>query len=294
MEWLKREQHFYTRRARTVGLLVFFLAGRPLAAVSGRSQADIEYGKAGEDRLLLDVSGPAGPGPFPVALLVHGGGWTTGDKEGEIARLAEFLGAEFTCFSVNYRLAPKYRWPACFDDVQTAVRWVKAHAAEYGGDPRRVALIGYSAGGHLVSCAAVRSTEETRVGAVVGLAPPTDLEADSERRGKVSRALQALLGLSSDGLDEKARAGLREISPSRRVRPDLPPFLLVHGTGDRSVAFEQSLRFQEKLRAAGVSCDLLPLPGAPHPMGDWEKSDPAYKEKIARWLKETLGPAPRP
>ncbi len=61
--------------------------------------------------------------------------------------------ANFTWFTIDYRLAPENRWPACFDDVQTAIRWVKQHAAEFKGDPERIALIGYSAGGHLATLA---------------------------------------------------------------------------------------------------------------------------------------------
>ncbi|MFA6046976.1 MAG: alpha/beta hydrolase, partial [Phycisphaerales bacterium] len=141
---------------------------------------DIEYGQAGGERLLLDVSVPDEAGPFPVAILVHGGGWRRGDKGGgekpgdgaDITPWFETLTrAKYVWFSINYRLAPKHRWPACFEDVQTAVRWVKAHAAEYQGDSKRVAIFGHSAGGHLVTMLATQSREDTRVQAVVACAP---------------------------------------------------------------------------------------------------------------------------
>ncbi len=145
---------------------------------------DVEYGKVGDFSLELDVNVPDGVGPFPVAILVHGGGWSTGDKAALFHVPTDALTrANFTWFSINYRLAPKYRWPSCFEDMQTAIRWVKAHAGEYKGDPGRIGLVGYSAGGQLVCLATVLADESTRVQAVVGLAPPTDLELDLPHAG---------------------------------------------------------------------------------------------------------------
>ncbi|HUJ12012.1 MAG TPA: pectinesterase family protein [Verrucomicrobiae bacterium] len=251
-------------------------------------KADIEYGQAGGEKLLLDACVPEGNGPFPVAIMVHGGGWMAGDKLRDHLPILESLtNAKFTWFSINYRLAPKYRWPACLEDVETAIRWVKAHAAEYKGDPRRIALIGYSAGGHLVCQTVVTGGDDLRVQAVVGLAPPTDNVADSERRGGLSPSMQNLLDRPKE-LDEKSRDLLREISPINYVKPGLPPFLLVQGTADKSVPFSQSVNFQAKLKDADVPCELITLPGAPHRLTEWDKSDPEYRQKMIAWLKRTL------
>jgi alpha-L-fucosidase 2 len=168
-----------------LSLLLGLLLGASPAHGEARLLTDIEYGRADGESLRLDVNVPDGAGPFPVAILVHGGGWSAGDKRGtdkpgssaDISPWFEPLtAAGFTWFSINYRLAPTHRWPACFEDVQTAIRWVKAHAAEYRGDPRRIALFGHSAGGHLVCLAAVQAQADTRVQAVVGFAPVTDFE----------------------------------------------------------------------------------------------------------------------
>src|SRR5579862_4077015 len=91
---------------------------------------DVGYGKVGDASLKLDISVPDGNGPFPIAIVVHGGGWGRGDKEGkgDIEPVFQPLtDANFMWFSIDYRLAPQDRWPACLDDVQTAIRWVKAH-----------------------------------------------------------------------------------------------------------------------------------------------------------------------
>jgi len=252
-------------------------------------QPDIVYGKAGGVILRLDASTPEGTGTFPIAIIVHGGGWSSGDKQADIKPLLKPLAkANFTWFSIDYRLAPTNRWPACYEDVQSAIRWVKAHAAEYKGDPRRVALIGYSAGGQLVCQSIALARDDTRVQAVVGLAPPTNLVADCERRGGLSPSLRNLLDRDKP-LTEETRAVLRELSPINYVKPGLPPFLVIHGTEDKSVPYVQSVNFQAKLKANGVPCDLITIQGAPHRLTEWAKFDADYTEKMIAWLQHTLG-----
>ena len=210
-------------------------------------QSDIEYGMAGDERLLLDACVPDGAGPFPIAIIVHGGGWSGGDKARDMSLLFKPLSdANFTWFSINYRLAPKHRFPACIEDVEQAIRWVKTHAAEYKGDPQRIVLIGESAGGHLVCLAAGRAKDDTGVAAVVGFAAPTDLVADVERRGGISPSLKNVFG--RDSLDDDTRSQVRDASPINLLKAGMPPFLLIHGTDDKSVLYSQSVNFQKRLR----------------------------------------------
>ena len=271
--------------------LIVTLASR--VAFAG-DKFDVEYGRASGETLRLDVHVPDGPGPFPMVLIVHGGGWSGGDKHKDISVLFGPLDrANLTWFSINYRLAPTNHWPACFEDVQTAIRWVKAHAAEYKGDPQRLALIGYSAGGELVCLAATRTNEDTRVQAVVGLSPPTDMVVDTERRGGLSKSLQMLFGHQT--VDDQTRALLKEMSPIDFVKPGLPPFLLIQGDADKTVPYDQTLRFQAKLKENSVPCDLVTVKGAPHRITEWDKFDPSCREKLIAWLGRTLGfagPAP--
>ena len=269
------------------------------ACVSMRASGlirDVEYGRAGGESLLLDAHVPDGAGPFPIAILVHGGGWSRGDKSGldhpgnsaDITPwFAPLTAANFVWFSINYRLAPKYRWPAGFEDLQTAIRWVKAHAADYHGDPARIALFGHSSGGHLVCLAGVLADDSTRVQAVVGFAPVTDLEADTRTRGGLSTSLQNLFGRPKIPTPETL-ALLREASPINHVKPGLPPFLLLHGSADKSVPFQQSLDFQARLRAQGVTCDLITIPGGPHGLLSWSKFAPDYPERMIAWLRAAI------
>ena len=256
-------------------------------ALGAELKTDVEYGKAGSESLLLDASVPDGSGPFPAVIVVHGGGWNTGDKQRDIAVLLDTLtAARFSWFSINYRLAPAHRWPGCFEDIQTAIRWVKSHASAFKADPKRIGLIGYSAGGQLVCQSAVLATGDTRIQAVVGLAAPTDLLAETLYRGGLGKSMKDLLGCTK--LDAGAIESLRDISPINHVAPGLPPFLLIHGTMDQSVPFEQSPHFQAKLKENGVPCDLITLTNATHNIRNWTNFDPRYQQKMVAWLQRNL------
>jgi acetyl esterase len=265
------------------------LLSAALAGIAAAADfADVEFARAGGESLTLDAHVPDGPGPFPTAILVHGGGFTQGTKQSFIKPLFEPLTrAGFTWFTINYRLAPKHRYPAPVEDVETAIRWVKEHAARYKVDPNRIALIGESAGGHLVSLAGARGRGGTRVAAVVPYYAPHDLEYQAWKRNALGRSLEALFGLTA--YDDAARATLRAGSPSTYVRPGMPPYLLVHGTADEQVPYEQSLRFQERMRNAGNTCDLFTIPGGRHGMGSWDAAHPEYKAFTVDWLKRALG-----
>lgn len=278
---------------------LILLCACAVRAVEPGLHRDIAYGEAGGEKLLLDVNVPAGEGPFPVAILVHGGGWSGGDKAateggaGIAPWFTTLTDARYVWFSINYRLAPKHRWPACLDDVLAAIRWVKANAATYRGDPGRIALFGHSAGGHLACLAATVVDDTVRVQAVVGYAPVTNHEQELPVRGGLSTSLQALLNRPKEVTPESLGL-LRAISPLNHVRPGLPPFLLIHGDADRTVPLQQSLDFQEKLRANGVVCDLHILPGAGHRLVDWDKVAPDYRAQLLAWLDRHLRAKPEP
>jgi acetyl esterase len=272
-----------------------------LVAVGASARAaltpDIEYANVGGESLRLDAFVPDGPGPFAAVILVHGGGWNSGDKTGGskralIAPMEDPLGqAGFAWFSINYRLAPKHPYPACIDDVETAIRWVKAHAGEYHLDPTRIAIAGESAGAHLVELAAVRADQSTRVAAVVAFYGRVDMLADTRNRnGKLIGNLAQLFGTTQ--LTPSTADLLRSASALYQVRPGLPPFLLLHGDKDTQVPYQESVKMRAKLWAAGVPCDLITIPNGPHGMFGWKKFDPNYQRKVVDWLEHTLPPHP--
>lgn len=263
-------------------------------------QKDIPYAAPGGAPLLLDARVPDGPGPFPAVVIVHGGGWIGGDKADpkEVQPILDPLTAGgIAWFSVNYRLAGQARYPACVEDVEAAVQFVKTHARDYRVDPDKVALSGDSAGGHIVDMVAVRATPdkpERQLAAVVCFYGPNDLVEDSFRRNVVSPGLQAVFGIRAGPLDTAAVKRLQAASPIASVSPSLPPFLLLHGTADQSVDYPVSVIWKEALDALGVPCELITIPQGVHVMGNWDRMDPpqtAYKQQFVAWLQQAFANA---
>lgn len=249
---------------------------------------DIEYAQVGGESLKLDAFTPSGKGSFPAVIFVHGGGWSGGDKKGGNDPLfAPLAQRNIAWFTINYRLAPKHNYPAPIEDVHTAIRWVKAHAKEFNIDPNRIALVGESAGGQIVAQAVVKAEKDTQVAAVVPFYAPIDFILDMERRGGLSTSMRGYFGRKEAIADEATLQLLKEASPINHIRAGLPPFLLVHGTGDMSVLYNWSPLFQSKLKAAGVECELITIPDGVHGMANWANQD--YKEQVADWLANKLG-----
>jgi acetyl esterase/lipase len=256
---------------------------------------DIEYSFAGGTSLRLDASIPEGSGPFPAAIIVHGGGWVRGDKKVDVAPLFKPLSdAGIAWFSINYRLAnDPLLFGLAIHDVEAAIRFVKEHAGEYHIDPDRIALIGESAGGQLAGMAALNNAPGTSVKAVVALYAPADLVALLKNSDLIPSSIrETLQGSPLEGL---LLARLAQLSPISKVRPGMPPFLMIHGTADNLVPFEQSRAMCIKMQSAGASCDLFRVPGAGHGIRRWEGNPEIsvpYKKEMVRWLLEQLAENP--
>jgi acetyl esterase/lipase len=250
---------------------------------------DVLYADIAGVALTLDAHIPDGAGPFPAAVLVHGGGWIAGDKRQYITYLFQPLTeAGFAWFSINYRLAPQHKFPAAAEDVQRAIEYVKQNAAKYKVNDRRIALIGESAGGHLVSYVGARNREKSRVGAVVSLYGIHDFVSASVAWKPVPSEVFQLFGVRA--IDAEAAPILVKASPVAYVKRDMPPFLLIHGSKDEDVPHEQSVEMCEKMNAVGARCELITLEGAPHGMDHWEPHPEFlwYKKALVDWLKKTL------
>ena len=266
------------------------LAAAPLlCAAGGDWKTDIEFSRPMGEPQTLDAWVPEGKGPFPTVIVVHGGGWTNGHKGTYVTPVFEPLKqAGFTWFTIDYRLSPKHKFPAATDDTFAALEWVKAHAKDYKVDTKRIALLGESAGGHIVAYCGATGKGKRSVRAVVDFYGGNDLLALAKARG-LPKNMQGFLGIGPE-MTPQAEAALNAASGQTYIRKNMPPFLFIHGTEDQAVPYRQSPDMCAAMKQAGARCEVYTVDGAPHGVGPWEKN-PAwqgYKVKMIEWLKAEL------
>ena len=252
---------------------------------------DIEYFQVNGLRLRMDASIPTGEGvAVPAAIIVHGGGWVRGDRRVEVEPLFEPLTrAGLAWFSISYRLATNItQFGLGVEDVEAAVRFIRTHASEYHIDPDRLALIGESAGGQLAAMAALQLPAKENVKALVGLYTPTDLVSLLKNSNYVPAQIRN--SVEGSPWESLILAGLTRLSPVDNVKRDMPPFLLIHGTADPLVPFEQSTTMCKRMREAGASCEVYAVDGAGHGIRWWESYSrfAGYKQKMVEWLQQRL------
>jgi len=253
-----------------------------------RVRHNIEYGRAGGQSLQLDAFLPDGIGPLPVAIIVHGGGWVAGDRKSNVEPLFQpLVDGGFVCFSISYRLAKDLSvLGAAVEDVEQAIGYVQAHAQEFNGDRDKIALVGESAGGQLAAMAAL-GKDGSAIKAVLSLYAPTDL-VQLARDSKVIPE-QFRLAVQGTPWAGAVLARLRQLSPINHVHSGMPPFLLIHGTADPLVPFEQSRSMCKAIRNAGGTCDLLAVNGGGHGLRGWEYAGlTSYKRLMIEWLQKRL------
>ena len=287
---------------RRCALSVFFFACTMLPAAPV-DRKDVEFARPGGKPLYVDLHIPDGPGPFPAAILVHGGGFDEGTRSTNVRPLFEPLSeAGFAWFSIDYRLAPEAHFPEAINDVQNAIVWLKAHSAEYHVDMKRIVLIGESAGGLLVNYAGTHDSLATRVAAVVDIYGPVDYARLAlERRAHPENFNMASInrhaanggGIHFFGVDELNDAGiakLKGLAPLGAVHKGMPPFLCIHGTKDDQVPYSQSTTMCEAINKAGAVCAMVTVEGGGHGMGGWRAPEMQHwKADMIAWLRKTLG-----
>ena len=283
-------------------LLILAMTCAATLAGAAIDQKDVEYSRPGGKPMLLDLHVPDGAGPFPAAILIHGGGFDEGSKSTNVRPLFEPLAnAGFAWFSIDYRLAPQFHFPEAISDVNSAIRWVKANAAKYHVDATKIALIGESAGGFLVNYAGTWETPEPGIAAVVDFYGPVDyaklaqLRRDHpERFNMTSINRHAANGagihfFGADQLDAAGVAKLNAVAPINGVHWGMPPFLCIHGTRDDQVVYEQSTAMCEAMHKVKVSCELITIDGGGHGMSSWRAPEMQHwKPEMIAWLKKTL------
>jgi acetyl esterase/lipase len=214
-------------------------------------QSDMAYGA--DPRQKLDIYMPREAiGALPVVLFVHGGSWQEGNKNGYAFAGRALAAQGFMTLVINYRLHPKDRYPAFVEDVALALRWAGDNAKPLGGDPDKIFVMGHSAGGYNIAMAVLDeryAAMRPKLSGVVTLAGPFDfLPLDSPATIKVFGGL----------------ADLPATQPINHVRADAPPFLLLHGSADKTVFPRNATALDKALREAGASSTLKMYEGLSH------------------------------
>lgn len=215
------------------------------------------YFETAGSTLELDLVRPAdSPSPAPAVIFFHGGAWRIGDRQQFLPQCRKLAAQGTFGITASYRLVSDDNQLSpvdCANDAAAAVRWVRAHAAELGIDPNRIAAGGGSAGGQLATAVAAMEVE---LAALVLFNPA--LAPDGSPR---------LLFLGGAG-------------PDWDITPGFPPALVMHGTGDTIVPIEHARRFAERMKVVGSRCELAEYEGMPHAFFNHPAPEGRYEETV--------------
>ena len=258
---------------------------------------DLPYVTGGHARQKLDLYLPAEP-KGPLLVYIHGGAWWGGSKEGVFH--LDLLDQGYAIASVEYRFSQDAVFPAQIQDCKAAVRWLRAHASDYGYDPERIAVCGDSAGGHLTALMATTGDtgefdvgenldQSSAIACGIDYYGPTDFvtwqpaseDPMIQRGGKGSCLEQLFGGPTDEKLDLAKRA-----SPVTWVTKEDAPLLILHGTGDPLVKVRQSELLVEDYKKAGIEVELDVIDGAGH--GGPQFSDEKRRTEIHKFLDRHL------
>jgi acetyl esterase/lipase len=203
--------------------------------------------------------------PVPAILVIHGGSWRDGDRHDFGPFNAYLASRDYVVAAMDYRLAPRWRFPAARDDVLSAIAFLKVYAAELNIDATQIALLGRAAGGQLALLAAY-TAQEASIRGVISLYGPSDLRYQYEHPAPAKltdtrAALEAYLGGPPGSAADDAYFAA---SPVNFVSASSPPSLLVHGERDPIVLLDEASRLETKLQSVGVKHMLVRLPWATH------------------------------
>lgn len=263
-------------------------------------KGNIPFAKRGEEELCLQLIKPrwrSGGQGFPLVVFIQGSAWTKPNQFAQLPQLSQLSACGYVIASVTHRSCWNTPAPAFLEDVKTAVRYLRANAAEYDIDKTRVCAFGTSSGGNTALLLGLTgddpafrtdefADESDAVMAVVDCFGPTDINRMIDVQFAAMPKNDENLLYALGGRDpETYKARLAHISPVNYAKPgmNLPPFLILHGDADQVVLYEDSARFYNQLIAAGHRADLVRVTGAPHEGDFWS---PQLLEIIFKFIKE--------
>ena len=275
---------------RFLGLALAF----GMLSASAKELHNLVYSTPDGHENVLDLDLPEeGAGPFPLVIMIHGGGWSSGSRENFTA--PELVEDGFAVATIDYRLAPEFKFPAYIQDVKAAIRFLRSHAAQYQLNPDKVGLWGSSAGAHLAVLAGL-SDKPGPWDVGENLEVPSSVQAVVDWFGPTS--FQGLENASESAKNTVKQAFgddsllWRQASPLFLVHRGAPPFLIMHGLQDKLVPFSQSEQLYGSLRAAEVSAKLVPVQHAGHDFrnveGTAEPSQPKLRQQVFDFFRRTL------
>jgi acetyl esterase/lipase len=235
---------------------------------------DIPYAEPAQPRQALDVYAPAGAKKLPVVFWIHGGGWQTGDKAEMNTKPRALVDRGFVFVSTNYRLLPAVDMGTIVRDVARAVRWVHDHISEHGGDPKRILIMGHSAGAQLAAliCTDDRylKAEGVSLGDIRGCVPvdgdtydvPLIIETAAARRkalGQPDPKFGHYQKFGSDPAKHRDFSAVNHVAKGKKI----PPFLLLH-VADHVDTTAQAVRMRDVLRAAGLPAESYAAANTDH------------------------------
>lgn len=237
------------------------------------AQVPAWYGHTMQDLKLHLLMPEDAKKEYPCIVWLCGGGWMQIDKSAHMIYLADLARRGFVVASVEYRMSVEEHMPAQICDVKAAIRYLRAHAKQFHIDADKIGLMGESAGGYLTCLAALDDDPVYEVGAYLDYSssvqaacpwyPPTQFatcEVNVSENDESLSAASLLLGKSL----KKHGAEFINYDPVEHVTKDAPPFLILHGTKDETVPFEQSVLLHDKLEKANVDVTLVAIEGANH------------------------------
>jgi len=247
--------------------------------------ANIAYSQYKET--VLDIMQPKGSltGKRPGVIVIHGGGWVEGTKEGDSQETClRYIEKGFVCADVEYRLAKAATAPAAVTDVLNAAHWFEENAKKYGVDTKRIVVTGGSAGGHLslmvgMTPKSAKLGPPARIAAVVNFYGITDV--GDQLSGANMRDYAVTWVPEQSGRLELAK----RVSPMTYVRKGLPPILTIHGDADDTVPYEHGVKLTKALRDAGADAELVSVPQGQHGFPK-AKEDEIYEHDIWPFLKK--------
>lgn len=260
---------FYVFHFSRQGQTTSYSPTQTTATYSVQTSTDLAYGPLSDE--VLDQCIPASaPASRPGIIMIHGGGWVGGDKAQDRNICQLFASEGYVVTTINYRLGPRYNWPDQIGDVQLAVRYMRAHAAQTGLDPKRICSLGDSAGAHLAlfldelqtihpaDVATIDPTISPKVNCVVDQFGPADLSRLYRENPSVQENISALL---SQGSVQSNASLYADASPVDNIAKGTGPVLIIQGTHDQTVLPDQSQELQQDLVKAGVQVQYISYNG---------------------------------